>query len=572
MSFEHWELIYYIVIIVVIFLLLYKSYEKKSLTWIKQYFFKKPTKPYLIKNIFFYLGIGLFALASLDLRGPEESVKIEMRSQKTAILVDVSASMAVEDIRPNRFEKALMVAMHFVKKSAGHKIAVFIFSNETKQVVPFTDDIDHINARIEALDQYRTLSGTSNLSLAINEVSKFFIEEGSDGGNILVFTDGEEHSSSMDINLEKNISLGVVGIGTGKGGKIPIRDNFNVLRGYKKHNGQEVVSKLNEEFLKNSFKSVDNFRYWIVGGYVIPTDEILAFFKNSFIKRKQEGIQRIRPVWGNFLLVPACILIALSYLLGHFKLLRGITAACLLIVFSDFTYANEGEKETPLSKEESAELNELLSLHKKGELSKNDEKYLASKFLKQKEYNKAATIYEDAIKFPEHEDANTLMNYGTSLIGGKRLSDGVDMLELALSKIPKEDKETREQIKQNILLALKQQEQQKKQKKQNKKDKNKDKNKKNNKNNQKKDKNGKKEKDKQDKNGKDKKEDQKEKDSKKGDNDKDKKQDEQKQGKMKRKKMSALMKEILNDDKKLQKKLLDTSRGNKKGGSSEKDW
>lgn len=565
MSFEHSDLIYYIVFILIIFVGLYRAYEKKSITWITQYFFKKPTKIYLFKNIFFYIGVSLLVLASMDLRGPEESVKIEMRSQRTAILIDVSTSMAVEDIRPNRFEKALMVAMHFVKKSAGHKIAVFIFSNETKQVVPFTDDIDHINARIEALDQYRTLNGTSNLSLAINEVSKFFVEEESDGGNILVFTDGEEHSSSMDIDLKGNISLGVVGIGTSKGGKIPIRDNFNVLRGYKKHDGKEVVSKLNESFLKESFKSVDNFRYWIVGGYVIPTDEILAFFKNSFIKRKQEGIQRVRPVWGNYILVPGCLFIALSYLLGHFKLLNGITVTLFFILFTNSNSANENQQ--------NKELNDLLSQHKKGKLSKSDEKYLASQFLKQKEFSKAATIYEDVIKFPEHENANTLMNFGTSLIGSKRLVDGVDMLELALSKIPKEDEETREQIKQNILLALKQQEQQKKQNKQNKENKkdNKDKkNKKNDKKNDKKKQDGEK-KDDEDKKGK-KEKDQKNKESKKGDKDSDKKQDEQKQGKMKRKKMSALMKEILNDDKKLQKKLLDTSRGNKKGGSGEKDW
>jgi Ca-activated chloride channel family protein len=567
-SFKEWNLIYYSLIVFILFITLYKRFEKKSVSWISKYFFKEPTNIYKLKNIFLYLGIGLMLLAALDLRGPEESVKVEMRTQKTVVLIDVSASMAVEDIRPNRFEKALMVAMHFVKKSVGHKIAVFIFSNETKQVVPFTDDIDHINARIEALNQYRTLSGTSNLSLAINEVSNYFKGEGEEGGNILVFTDGEEHSKSMKTELDDSISLGIVGIGTAKGGRIPIRDNYNILRGHKKFNGNEVVSKLNEEFLKSSFSDVENYNYWIVSGYAIPTDQILNFFKSSFVKKQKEGIQRVSPVYANLLMVPACLFVLLSYLLGHFRLVKGVTTIALafFISFKTFPQPENEEQKVKLSETEQREFDELIEKHKKGRLSKGEEKYLAGKFLKQKEFGKAAAVYEDAISFPEHENLDTLMNYGTSLIGSQKLSKGVDMLELALSKVRDDDEETKEQIKQNILLALKQEEQRKKQKKN--KDKNKKKDKKDkNKNQDNKD--GDKKKD--DKKNKDNKEE-KNNEKKEGDGDKNEEEKKKKEGKVERKKMSALMKEILNDDKKLQKKLLDTSRGKKKGGASDKDW
>lgn len=557
MSFQELDNIIYIAPAILIFFFLYQRHEKNALSWIKRYFFKEPTKAYYLKTFCFYMGFILVGLAALDLRGPEEQVKVEVQNQKTVILIDTSRSMSVEDVKPNRFEKALMVAMHFVKNSTGHKIAVFIFSNQTKQVVPFTDDVDHVNARIEALNKYRTLAGTSNLTLAINEAAKQFSDDDQFGGNILVFTDAEEHSGKMDLDIKKNISLGIVGVGTARGGKIPIRDNYNILRGYKKHQGEEVLSKLNEDFLKKSFEDIKNYNYWIVSGYAMPTTEILDFLKNSFIAKKSETTQSIRPVWAHYLLFPGFLMLLLSYVLGHMKLVRGVGLVLILMMIPNLRA--EVDEGLVIDEKEQAVFEDLIERHKKGELTKDEEKYLAGKYLKIKDFKTASTLYDETIKFPEHENAGTLMNYGTSLIGKHNFTKGVDMLEMALSKLDKDDEETREQIKQNILLALKQEEEKKQQEQQKQKE------------NQEQQENKEDQKN-QEKNNE---EEQNEKEQKeqKGNQgpDKNEKKQKQKEGQQK-KGLSALMKEILNDDKKLQKKLLDTSTGTRGGGSNVKDW
>ena len=73
-------------------------------------------------------------------------------TNKTIILVDSSASMLAEDVRPNRFKKALLLVKHYVKKAVGQQISLVVFSDNQKRIIPFTDDIDLINARLERLE------------------------------------------------------------------------------------------------------------------------------------------------------------------------------------------------------------------------------------------------------------------------------------------------------------------------------------------------------------------------------------------------------------------------------------
>jgi Ca-activated chloride channel family protein len=263
----------------------------------------------------------------LDLRGGEQKIKTNIPDQKTIIVLDNSLSMLCEDIRPSRFSKSIQLARHFVKNAPGHKIAIVLFSDNQKRVLPFTDDIDLIDARLSSLDKTNSVSGGTNISQAITEAVQYFEADSDEdskeiSGNLLVFTDSEEGDENFKLDIPTNINLAVVGVGTLSGGNIPLRWENNSFRGYKTFKGENVITKLDENYIKQMGKNTKNFKYWIVNSYSIPTDEIMNFLRASYSKKLGSGDIRIRPVLSHFILIPAILLYCLSVILGRFPLFK----------------------------------------------------------------------------------------------------------------------------------------------------------------------------------------------------------------------------------------------------------
>ena len=255
MNFVHKEWVFSVLIFSVLFIFLMIKYDKSYFKWIKKYWFFDYSSLNYIRWIASSLGFLLLILSLLDLRGPAQQVQSDILDQKTIIIIDASSSMLAEDVRPNRFKKALVLARHFVKKSVGHKIAVVIFSDIQKRLVPFTDDIDLLDSRIEGLEELNLNGGGSNIKLALLESVQYFKSSEKSGskekyGNILLFTDGEESGVTLDLKIPDYITVGVVGVGTITGALIPYRGKNGVFRGYKKYNGKEVKSKLDKGFFK----------------------------------------------------------------------------------------------------------------------------------------------------------------------------------------------------------------------------------------------------------------------------------------------------------------------------------
>ena len=182
-----------------------------------------------------------------------------------------------------------------------------------------------------ALEKTNSVSGGSNISQAIAEATGYFQTEDQKAasGNILVFTDAEESEGAFDIDLGSNVNLAVVGIGTAKGGNIPLRWEDGSFRGYKTIKGEPVVTKLDEEYIKKIGKNVKNYKYWIANSYSLPTDEIMNFFRGSYNKTNGKGDMRVRPVFSHLILIPAIILYCVSVLLGRFASFKTVVSILL---------------------------------------------------------------------------------------------------------------------------------------------------------------------------------------------------------------------------------------------------
>lgn len=605
MSFINVNFLVGAIVVTAIFSLLLLTLRKKFTTLVKQIWSFRLSKASLVSTIFYFLALFTFAISMGDLRGPEEIVESNIPNQRTVVLIDNSMSMLVEDIRPNRISKAAIIAKHFVKNAYGHQVALSIFSDIQKKIVPFTDDMDILESRLGTMLSVQP-EGGSNVSLALKEAFQYFkTSDGYEKGNILLITDGEEHGG-IDIDVPDEISLAIVGVGTADGGKIPVRNKQGNFLRYKKFNGIEIVSKMNKSFFEKLVGSAKYAKAWFVESYSLPTNDILGFFKNVHLNSFSKGNFRARPVYGYWIIIAAVFMHILSVIFGRLRSFRSLVGVLMLVCLfsiSGSSYAQD-ENEVP---EMSPYQQSLIDKMRNGEISKQEKLKLAELFLKQKGGEKQASdIYAETLDDYDQEENGDLFNYATSLLKNNRFDDSVNLFRYVKER-NKSNNDLKKAIDEQIKLALKKQEQKKQKEKQDKESKKNKDDKKDQKNNESEDQNDQSDNKKKDMNGKgeeDQKNDKKKgqgKDNDKKDNDKKDKGDKNKKdpstgdkGKDKKKqktkqqqwqqwqqveadakkkknmrKANGVFKQIMNDDANLQRKFIDTS---SEGNSDRKDW
>tara|TARA_Y100001936_G_scaffold252650_1_gene313305 strand:+ start:7107 stop:8828 length:1722 start_codon:yes stop_codon:yes gene_type:complete len=573
MSFNQLNLLPLVIVGLVIFWLATLRAEKKYYQWVLDHWFFKQSLLSKVSSIFYFLGFTFLLLALLDLRGKEQRVTGKSVDQKTVVLIDASASMLAEDVRPNRFEKATLLAKHFIKKAVGHQVSVVVFSDGQKRIVPFTKDMDLVEARLNTLKELDLDRGGTGLSMALQESIQYFINsEQRPFGNILVITDAEETDGGLNLNVPDGISVAIVGVGTAKGAPIPIRNSRGVFRGNKKFKGETVISKLDETFLKKLGEKIKHFQYWVASSYSLPTEQILNFFSRSYKTKKSEDDFRIKPVLANYLLLPGVFMLILAFVMKNGK---SFAVAALLICSMD-SFGNNSPPE-PQKNEVILELEERFA---RNELGPKGKKKLASELLRQGFSEEATTLYKEVL--PEtitDENSVEKFNLGAAQLKAGKVKDGLktytELVDYLENNTSENNLDLLEKSKLNMLKAIQTQTQKKKQQNKNSKSKeekgknqeNKDKDQGEGQSKDQKDQKGQGQGNKKDKKKNEDKSDQ-EKNQKK---ERDKKDGKGESGKNEKQKVPSILKQLLSDDNQLQKKVIDANTVKGKA-RDKKDW
>jgi Ca-activated chloride channel homolog len=443
-------LIFAIVLVSIVLLL-----ERKLFKFVKTYWFYKRSFWSYLSTLFFLLGMTLLLLGVLDLRGPEEKIKAQVPTERTIILIDTSASMLAEDVKPSRLQKAVLIAKHFARKAAGQQLSVVAFAEIQKKIVPFTNDLDLIDSRLESLKMLRNQYGSSALTIAIQETIQYFQEAGDLRGNIIVLTDGEETSDGVKLKIPKDINVALVGIGTAQGGRIPLDDGRGFRFGYKKDRGVDVITKLSENFFKSTVEDISNAKYWITNSYTLPSEEILEFFAKGKLQGGGEQDMIIRPVHMEWLAVPAILLLILSYVL------KSIRVFTLGLLFITLPLQAQGP-EIKLSQETIQDL-ELLQA---GKLDQGERLKLADELRKAGMSGEALELFKENLnlqQFDPNLPPETYLNYGTALLQAGDTQNGLGVYDSLLKNLPQKQRQKFEDmIEKNIMTHFIQQEQKKK--------------------------------------------------------------------------------------------------------------
>jgi Ca-activated chloride channel family protein len=140
------------------------------------------------------------------------------------VLLDVSKSMNVQDIKPSRLERARMEVKALFDKAEGARFGIVTFSSAPLILCPLTDDKGALNLLFEIADtKLIPLLGT-DIGIAMAESLRLFSFDDERAKVLIVISDGEDWGESAFKAAATAQTLKVrifsVGIGTEKGGVV----------------------------------------------------------------------------------------------------------------------------------------------------------------------------------------------------------------------------------------------------------------------------------------------------------------------------------------------------------------
>ena len=230
-------------------------------------------------------GIILLVLAAIiiALVNPKIGTKTETVKREgidVVFAVDVSKSMLCEDVAPNRLEKSKQIVSQIINQLAGDRIGIVAYAASAFPVLPITTDYSVAKMFLQSMNTTIVSSQGTSLDEAIKLSATYFDDDKKTSKLLILISDGEDHSEGASEAAEAANKLGLkiitIGVGTEKGGPIPLKDGGHIVSFKRDQNNVVVVTKLNQEALKAIAKKTK-------GGYVNgnSTKEVLEYVKNA---------------------------------------------------------------------------------------------------------------------------------------------------------------------------------------------------------------------------------------------------------------------------------------------------
>jgi len=290
------------------------------------------------------LGLLLLVISLAMPEAGDEWIETRNEGRNLLLCMDISQSMLTEDVGSgSRLDAAKAAALEIADRFPNDRIGLLIFSGETQITVPLTIDHTFLTQTISQLNPLDLPLGGSDLSQALKDAVEVFVETKQRNNVMIVFSDGEDHSSGIESAARRAKGQGVfiysLGFGSEKGDFIRdprMRDGFFVDR-----RNNRVVSQLKEESLRTIAAETGGVYSKGAGGDFLQTLNAAVGRMDVF---QQEGNhQRIaKPVYQWFLL-PGLLFLMSSIIVS--RLPSAPIAACLAIMvfFSCVDQAPAGE-------------------------------------------------------------------------------------------------------------------------------------------------------------------------------------------------------------------------------------
>ena len=169
------------------------------------------------------ISFGLVALARPQ--HTDERVEQSGRGIDIVLALDVSGSMEIQDLRPNRLEAAKRIAADFLKTRVGDRLALVAFAGDAYSLAPLTTDYDLLREDLTSLRLGMIKNDGTAIGTALGVATNRLRESTARSRVCILLSDGESNAGSLDPLLAAQLAhafgIRIYTIGLGKDGFVP---------------------------------------------------------------------------------------------------------------------------------------------------------------------------------------------------------------------------------------------------------------------------------------------------------------------------------------------------------------
>ncbi|MBU1107197.1 MAG: VWA domain-containing protein [Candidatus Riflebacteria bacterium] len=238
-----------------------------SVTMLDRIASHKPTRRPVFKWAMVLVGLMLMGGGLMRPQGSIFEEDVVGQGLDLVVALDISKSMYATDIEGNsRLEIAKAILGRMVNGLRDDRVGLVVFAGETMVQSPLSYDKGAFLTFLERVSPNLLTKQGTNLAGAIQTSLDRFDMTASQSKVILLISDGEDKDkqrlqAAIDEAGRKKIPVFTVGIGSEKGGRIPVSRNWFGDVEYLRHKGQVVITRLEETNL-NEIAEKTGARYF----------------------------------------------------------------------------------------------------------------------------------------------------------------------------------------------------------------------------------------------------------------------------------------------------------------------
>ena len=205
-----------------------------------------------LKFILAAIALAVIIIGWANLQMGAKTENVQRKGVDVIVALDVSKSMLAQDIQPDRLTRAKQLVMRMMDKMQNDRVALVVFAGRAYLQVPLTVDYSAMKMMLQNVTPSVVPTQGTVISEAIDLSMQSFSQKERKYKSLIVISDGEDHDEKALEQAKTAADAGViihtVGIGSPQGATLVDPETKSVKMD---ENGNPVVSKLNEEELRN---------------------------------------------------------------------------------------------------------------------------------------------------------------------------------------------------------------------------------------------------------------------------------------------------------------------------------
>lgn len=280
--------------------------------------------------LFFLLASCFTLIIALSRPRGDAGTKTEKtQGRNVMIALDISRSMRVDDVKPDRLSQAKVVIYELLEAMPNERIGFIGFAGSAYVYAPLTIDHSAVRETVDQIDEEWAPLGGSDLAAAVKLATETLKKTGQENNALVVLSDGEKHDDNLDEMISAAEQSGVyivaIGVGTEDGGFVPNKDSVDGQM--KDRDGRPVISRLQPEIMRKLAEDTKG-RFALAGAGLDSPALVKSVVSGLDAFEMDSRERRISIEFYQWLVFPAILFLTASIIAG--TRWKGIHAALLL--------------------------------------------------------------------------------------------------------------------------------------------------------------------------------------------------------------------------------------------------